>query len=149
MEVANAARLIGVLLGIEGTHALDGDREAIGPFGQRDVRYVGLLHVCASRLGFPAYEYGRQDHQGLTSWGKGLIEQCTAHRVLIDLAHVNSKGFEETYAPSIFPPIVSHTGAHLVFRHWRNIEDDQIRATAQKGGASAFSLPPNISEEDG
>ena len=54
--------------------------------------------------------------------------------MLVDLAHINRAGFLEAAARSRAPVIVSHTGVSAVHPHWRNIDDDQIRAVARGGG---------------
>jgi membrane dipeptidase len=54
--------------------------------------------------------------------------------VVVDLAHINRKGFFDVLAVSTAPPMVTHTGVSGVHPHWRNIDDEQIRAVADKGG---------------
>ena len=46
-------------------------------------------------------------------------------------------------------PIVSHTGASGAFAHWRNIDDDQLRAVADKGGAVGIIFWPRVIGGDG
>ncbi len=73
---------------------------------------------------------------GLTPLGAALVEACNARRVLVDLAHISRRGFWDALAvhdPSL-PVIVSHTGVRGVHDVWRNIDDDQVRAVADRGG---------------
>ena len=42
------------------------------------------------------------------------------------------------------PPIVSHTGLDAVRRHWRNIDDAQIRAIADRGGVVGIMYQSNF-----
>jgi membrane dipeptidase len=134
----------GALLGIEGAHALDGDLDRIEHFARRGVRYLGILHFSANEAGFPAYGRGRSDGDGLSRWGKELVERCEAAGVIVDLAHVNKKGFLDACAMVKRPPIVSHTGVTSAFRHWRNIDDDQLRAIADKGGVVGIIFCPRF-----
>jgi membrane dipeptidase len=55
--------------------------------------------------------------------------------VIVDLAHINRRGFFDALEVAKLPPMVSHTGVIGVHEHWRNIDDEQIRAIANKGGA--------------
>jgi len=64
------------------------------------------------------------------------------HGVIVDLAHINRKGFFDALAASSKPPIVSHTGVAGVRRHWRNIDDEQIRAVAERGGVVGIIFAP-------
>jgi membrane dipeptidase len=125
---------VAALLGIEGAHALEGDLDQIDVFARRGVRYLGLLHFSANAAGYPAYGRGRHDHDGLTAWGFDLVGRCEDAGVLVDLAHINRRGFLDACAVATRPPIVSHTGVLGAFDHWRNIDDAQLRAVADKGG---------------
>ena len=125
---------IAALLGIEGAHALEGDLDQVDVFARRGVRYLGLLHFSANEAGHPAYGHGRRDSQGLTPWGFDLVRRCEAAGVIVDLSHINRAGFLDACAVATRPPIVSHTGVVGAFEHWRNIDDAQLRAVADKGG---------------
>jgi membrane dipeptidase len=134
--------VIGALLGIEGAHALEGDLDRVETFARRGVRYLGLLHFSANEAGFPAYGSGRRDDEGLTPWGFELVVRCEAARVLVDLSHINRRGFLDACRVATRPPIVSHTGVLGVHEHWRNIGDDQLRAVADKGGVVGVIFYP-------
>jgi membrane dipeptidase len=133
---------IAALLGIEGAHALEGDLDNLEAFARRGVRYLGLLHFSANEAGRPAYGRGRRDDEGLTRWGFDLVRRCEASGVLVDLAHINRKGFLDACSVATRPPIVSHTGVLGAFEHWRNIDDAQLRAVADKGGVVGVIFAP-------
>ncbi|WP_394827521.1 dipeptidase [Pendulispora albinea] len=133
---------VAALLGIEGAHALEGDLDRVAHFARRGVRYMGLLHFSANEAGFPAYGRGRDDERGLTAWGRDLVARCEDASVLVDLAHINRRGFLDACAMATRPPIVSHTGVLGVFDHWRNIDDAQLRAVADKGGCVGVIFYP-------
>jgi membrane dipeptidase len=139
---ANARGAIAALLGIEGAHALEGDLSQIEHFAGRGVRYLGLTHFSANRAAFPAYGTGRRDASCLTPFGRELVRRCEELGVLVDLAHLNRKGFFDVCAMATAPPIVSHTALAGVFPHWRNIDDDQIRAVANRGGVIGIIFWP-------
>jgi membrane dipeptidase len=141
VAASNAMGEIAALLGIEGAHALEGDLENVRVFARRGVRYIGLLHFTANEAGFPAYGKGRSDG-GLTPWGCRLVEACEDSGVLVDLAHVNRQGFLDACSVARKPPIVSHTGVLGAFEHWRNIDDAQLRAVADKGGVVGVIFCP-------
>ncbi|MDP9001711.1 MAG: dipeptidase [Myxococcota bacterium] len=134
VEACRRDGVIGALLGIEGAHALEGDLDQVDEFARRGVRYLGLLHFTANDAGHPAYGPGRSDTAGLTRFGVALVERCEASGVIVDLAHINRRGFLDACSMAKKPPIVSHTGVLGAYEHWRNIDDDQLRAVADKGG---------------
>jgi membrane dipeptidase len=133
---------IGALLSIEGAHALEGDLDCLTAFARRGVRSLGLVHFTANQAGYPAYGPGRRDDTGLTAWGFDLVKHCEAEGVLVDLAHINRRGFLDACAIAKKPPIVSHTGVLGAFDHWRNIDNDQLRAIARKGGVVGVIFYP-------
>jgi len=133
---------IGAVLSVEGAHALEGDLDCLTAFARRGVRSLGLVHFTANHAGYPAYGPGRRDDTGLTPWGFDLVRHCEAEGVLVDLAHINRKGFLDACNVARKPPIVSHTGVLGAFDHWRNIDDDQLRAVARKGGVVGVIFYP-------
>jgi membrane dipeptidase len=149
LEAGRAEGRVGALLGIEGAHALEGDLDKLDAFARRGVRYLGLLHFSANEAGYPAYGRGRRDSDGLTSWGHALVERCEEHGVLVDLAHINRPGFLDACVQAKKPFIVSHTGVTGAFSHWRNIDDEQLRAVAAKGGCVGVIFCPRYVGGDG
>jgi membrane dipeptidase len=149
VKSALAAGEVGALLGIEGAHALEGDLENVARFARRGVRYIGLLHFSSNEAGYPAYGKGRNDESGLTRWGIELCEACEDNDVIVDLAHVNKRGFLDACRVARKPPIVSHTGVLGAFEHWRNIDDEQLRAVADRGGVVGVIFCPRFVGGDG
>ena len=149
IAACNEGGALGALLGIEGAHALEGNLENVAAFARRGVRYIGLLHFSANEAGYPAYGRGRDDARGLTTWGFELVQKCEEENVLVDLAHVNRAGFLDACRVANKPPICSHTGVLGAFDHWRNIDDDQLRAIAGKGGVIGVIFCPRFVGGDG
>jgi membrane dipeptidase len=144
IDAAKKDGAIAALLGIEGAHALEGNLDRLEGFANRGVRYLGISHFSANQAAFPAYGRGRNDDEGLTKWGRDLVAKCEEYRVVVDLAHINRKGFLEACELATKPPIVSHTGVLGAFEHWRNIGDDQLRAVADKGGVVGVIFCPRF-----
>lgn len=149
IEACKKEGSIAALLGIEGAHALEGDVDRISAFAKRGVRYLGISHFTANHAAFPAYGRGMNDAEGLTPFGRKLVAKCEEVDVLVDLAHINRKGFLDACAMAQKPPIVSHTGVLGVHEHWRNIGDDQLRAVAEKGGVVGVIFCPKFLGGDG
>lgn len=144
IQAAHAAGKIACFAGIEGAHALGGSLEHLSRFRQHGVRYLGLAHFSRNEACHPAIGWGRDDRKGLTDFGRALIDEMNRQGITVDLAHVNRKGFLEAARRSTRPVIVSHTGAAGVYTHRRNIDDEQIRAVADRGGAVGIIFAPNF-----
>jgi len=134
VRAAKAAGQIAALGGIEGGQALEDDLSTIEAFSRRGVRYLGLLHFTANAIGSPAKGRGANPDQGLTGFGRDAVRECERTGVIVDLAHINRRGFMEALELATLPLMVSHTGVLGVHEHWRNIDDAQLRAVADNGG---------------
>jgi membrane dipeptidase len=133
IRAAKAAGKIAALGGIEGGQALDGKLEAIEHFARRGVRTLGLLHLWSNALGTTSRsKRGKTD--ALTPFGIEVVRECERCGVIVDLAHVNHRGFFDALDAGTQPVVVTHTGVSGVHASWRNIEDDQLRAVAARGG---------------
>ncbi len=144
IEAAHAAGQVACFAGIEGAHALGGSLEGLDRLRRQGVRYVGLAHFSRNDACRPAYGWGAQAGDGLTDFGRALVDELNRLEVTIDLAHVNRAGFIEAVRRSTAPVIVSHTGVAGVHRHWRNIDDEQIRAVADRGGVVGVIFSPRF-----
>ncbi len=149
VEEANRAGKVAALLGVEGAHALEGDASRLDVLAARGVRYLGLLHFSANECGFPAYGKGRRDDDGLTRFGHELVRRAEGLDVLVDLAHINQRGFLDACEAATKPVIVSHTGVLGAFEHWRNVDDSQLRAVAKTGGVVGVIFAPRYLGGDG
>lgn len=144
LAVARLQGAVAALMGIEGAHALEGKVDNLVHFAHRGVRYLGLAHFSRNSACFPAKGVG-SGSGGLTGFGHTVVEACLANGVIVDLAHINKRGFLEACEAAKkagHPVIVSHTGVVGAFAHWRNIDDDQLRAVADLGGVIGVIFAP-------
>jgi membrane dipeptidase len=148
IEACRKEGAVAALLGIEGAHALEGSLDNVDVFARRGVRYLGFLHFSSNEAGYPAYGRGERD-EGLTPWGFELVERCENAGVIVDLAHINKRGFLDACSVARKPPIVSHTGVLGAFEHWRNIDDEQLKSVADKGGVVGVIFCPRFVGGDG
>ncbi len=77
---------------------------------------------------------GEPSTNGLTSFGKELVEECNRLGIVVDVAHLNEAGFYDVMEISSDPVINSHANAHALCNHRRNMKDDQLKAIAESGG---------------
>jgi membrane dipeptidase len=133
-EAIVASGRTAMLLTIQGGNALSHDPSVLdGPMG-RDLHRITLVHLSTSVLGGSSSP--SQADAGITERGRAFVAACNRNRVIVDLAHAGKRTFWaglEAQDPSV-PPIVSHTALDAVRPHWRNLDDDQVRAIADRGG---------------
>jgi membrane dipeptidase len=143
LEARGAGQVAG-FLGLEGAHALGGDLALLDRFYRWGVRYLTLTHFSANEAGSPAMGWGMGAHGGLTPFGLELVDRMNALGMVVDLAHISREGFLQAARRSRSPVIVSHTGVTGAHPHWRNIDDEQLRAVADTGGVVGVIYSPGF-----
>ena len=125
----------GAFIAIQGGNALDHDLDDYGRIPDGVVTRVTLVHLTSSSFGATSSPLALTD-SGLTGHGRDLVRRLDAERIFVDLAHISKNGFYDAVKvhDSSIPLIVTHTGVSGVFPHWRNLDDDQLRAIADSGG---------------
>jgi membrane dipeptidase len=125
---ARTAGRFACFVAIQGGNAAEADQLPAA------VSRVTLVHLTRSRLGSPSAPLGGSG--GLTPYGRAFVEALNQRRILVDLAHASPRTFWDALAmhDRSLPPIVSHTGVAGVHRSWRNIDDEQVREVADRGG---------------
>ena len=125
---------LAMFLSLQGGNALASDPSVLdGEVGQQ-LHRITFVHLTSSVLGGTNSPLGFD--RGATDRGRAFVETCNHNRVLVDLAHSGKATFWDVIKvhSSDIPVIVSHTGVQAVRDHWRNVDDDQIRAIADRGG---------------
>ncbi len=137
---------IGAFCGIEGAHAVSGSLDRLREAHDMGVRYFTLAHFSDNEAASCAFGWGSRTRRrdGLTDFGRRLVDEVQRMGMVLDLAHVNKAGFMEACTRSERPVIVSHTGISGVKRSWRNIDDEQIEAVARTGGVVGVIFGPQF-----
>jgi membrane dipeptidase len=131
---ARARGRIAILLGVEGGHNLQNDPANVKRFHGAGVRYLGLAHFTRNRLCSPSGGIGADANSPITELGREVIGEMNRLGMMVDLAHVGRRAFLDAARLSERPVLVSHTGISASRPHWRNLDDEQIRAVADKDG---------------
>jgi microsomal dipeptidase-like Zn-dependent dipeptidase len=119
------------ILGIEGSHALDGKLENLARVYAAGYRVVGLAHFFDNEFAGSA---AGERKTGLTPLGKQLVAEMEARHMIIDLAHSSAATIRDVLAVARRPVIVSHTGVKGTCDNNRNLSDEQLAAIAGRGG---------------
>ena len=135
IDAAREAHKIALVITMEGVEPLGTDLNLLHIFHQLGVRVIGLTHVRRNMAGDGGVfaPQGSSRH-GLTAFGKDVVRECEALRILVDLAHINPAGFDDILSIATRPLAVSHSNARKFYNIERNMSDDQIRAVGGAGG---------------
>jgi membrane dipeptidase len=130
-------RLIGGLLGTEGSHALDGNLDNIQRLYDSGFRMMSLQHFFDNKLGGSLHGVSGL---GLSEFGRQAVKQMLALDIMIDVSHSSENVVRDTLALSDQPLLVSHTGFHGHCESPRNISDSLMQKIAQEGGLIAIGF---------
>jgi membrane dipeptidase len=142
--------VLAAVLHIEGAEAIDVNFEVLDVLYAAGLRSLGPVWSRPNAFGhgvpftFPS---SPDTGPGLTDLGKQLVRRCNRLRILIDLSHLNERGFWEVANLSDAPLVATHSNAHALSPHSRNLTDHQLAAIRDSGGivganfATAFLRP--------
>lgn len=148
---------LAAVLHIEGAEAIDANFELLDVLYAAGLRSLGPVwsrpNIFAHGVPFRCPS-SPDIGPGLTDLGKALIGACNRLRILIDLSHLNERGFWDVAELSNAPLVATHSNAHAVSPHSRNLTDQQLAAIRKTGGlvgvnfATAFLRPDGRHDKD-
>lgn len=128
---------LAAVLHLEGAEPILPDLKNLDEYYQLGMRSLGITWSRPNAFGHgvPFTYPGHPDSgPGLTKAGLELVKACNQLGVMIDLAHLNEKGFWDVAQNSTAPLVSSHTAAHNLVPKARNLTDEQLKAVAHSGG---------------
>lgn len=124
-------KLVGGLIGTEGSHALDGNFDNIQVLYDKGFRMMSLQHFFDNKLGGSLHG---SSGAGLTEFGKRAFEKMQSLDIMVDVAHSSEQTVADILAISTKPLVVSHTGFKGHCDTPRNINDRLMVRIAGQGG---------------
>ncbi|MGD9898176.1 MAG: dipeptidase [Calditrichaceae bacterium] len=134
-------------IGVEGGTAIENDLNKLNDLYNRGARYLGLTWNNSADWATSARDETNpawQGHRGLTAFGKEVILRMNELGMIIDLSHSGEQTFYDVLAISKKPVIASHSSVYAICPHYRNLNDDQIRALAKNGGVMFINFYPGF-----
>lgn len=144
-QVANLQpHQIGAVLSLEGCDAIGEDLNKLQTFIDAGILLCGLTWNHENAVAYGANE---DETKGLKSFGKEVIDRLNQHNIIVDVSHLNQQSFWDTLQEAKYM-IASHSNARAIRNHQRNLDDEQLKAIAQKGGhVHCVFYPPFISDK--
>ena len=124
-------RLVGGLIGTEGSHALDGNLNNIENLYNKGFRMMSFQHFFDNRLGGSLHG---TSGAGLTEFGKEAMNEMLRLDIIIDVSHSSENVVKDVLEISDQPIVVSHTGFNGYCESPRNISDSLMKKIAENGG---------------
>ncbi len=140
------------ILHLEGCEALDRDLNTLDVLYQAGLRSLGPVWSRNNDFGYGVpfkFPSDPDIGDGLTPLGIRLVKRCNELGIMIDLSHLNAKGFDDVAAHSNAPLIATHSNVHSLCPHARNLTDSQMAAIKASSGMVGLNFATAFLREDG
>jgi membrane dipeptidase len=142
IRAAKKAGKIGVLMGIEGGHAIEDSMQVLRQMYRAGVRYMTLTHTNTNNWADSSGPFYEPDfdpkksavHGGLSGFGEQVVKEMNRLGMIVDVSHVSDATVESVLRVSRAPVMASHSSCKAIANMPRNLSDDQIKAIVAKGG---------------
>ena len=151
-KLARTNNQVAIILHIEGAEAIDKDFLSLDKLYEVGLRSIGLVwsrsNIFAHGVPF-SFPRSPDTGPGLTPIGKELIKICDEKKILIDLSHLNEKGFWDVANLSSRPLIATHSNSHQLCQHSRNLTNTQLKAIKESKGIVGINFATGFLRPDG
>ena len=135
---AKRENLSGIMIGVEGGHAIEDSLDILRDFYTRGVRYLTLTHVNTNHWCDSSGDSGR--HGGLTDFGRQVVRTMNDLGMIVDISHVSDKAFYAALETTRVPIVATHSSCRALARHPRNLTDEMFRDLARNGGVCMINF---------
>ncbi len=147
-----AGDALAAIVHIEGAEAIDPELDSLEVFYHAGLRSLGPVwsRPNAFAEGVP-FQFGQSPDTGpgLTDAGRQLVRECNRLGILIDLSHMNEKGFWDIAALTDAPLVATHSNAHALSQSPRNLTDKQLAAVRESDGMVGVNFNVGFLTPDG
>ncbi len=125
-----------VVFSVESAAALGGSIENVEALYNDGVRIMSLTWNGDNELASGTNGSGG----GITDFGKSVICEMQRLGIIVDVSHLNDRGFDELYDMGVTPIIATHSNLRSVKNHPRNLTDSQIEKIVSTGGVVGINF---------
>ncbi len=144
--------IISAILHMEGAEAIGPDLDALYVYHAMGLRSLGPVWsrptVFGNGVPF-AFPSSPDTGDGLTPAGQDLVRACNGLGIMLDVSHLNEKGFNDIARLSDAPIVATHCNAHAVSASSRNLTDRQLAVIRDSGGMVGLNFAAGFLRPDG
>jgi membrane dipeptidase len=152
IHAAIAAGQLAFVTHIEGAEAIAADLSNLQALYDRGLRSIGPVwsrpNVFAEGVPF-RFPSSPDIGGGLTEAGAALVRECNHLRIMVDLSHLNERGFWDVSKLSTAPLVATHSNAHVVAASSRNLTNEQLLAIGESRGMVGLNYATGFLRPDG
>jgi len=152
IRAALANGIIAAIFHIEGAEAIDPDLRGLEVLYNAGLRSLGPVWSRPTIFGHGVpfrYPSDGDIGDGLTDLGMRLVKRCDDLGIMVDLSHLNEAGFWGVAKTSSKPLVATHSNAHAICPHSRNLTDRQLAAIKDSDGMVGLNFAVAFLREDG
>ncbi len=139
------------VLHFEGAEQIDTDFNALEVYYRAGLRSLGIVWSRPTPFGYGVpfkFQHSPDTGPGLTDAGIALVKACNQMGIMVDVSHLNEKGFWDVVKHSDAPVVASHSNAWEVTPLTRNLTDKQLDAIKESGGLVGVNFVTMLARED-
>jgi membrane dipeptidase len=143
---------IAAVIHFEGAEAIDPRLDALEVLYSLGLRSLGPVWSRANDFGEGVpylFNHSPDTGPGLTDAGKDLVRACNRLGILVDVSHINERGFWDIAQLSDAPLVATHSCAHALTPSPRNLTDRQLDAIRDSNGIVGVNFFTGFVREDG
>lgn len=128
IETAWSRNRAAAILTVENGSALAGRLDRVETLARDGVRMLTLTWNGENELGS-----GNVTDHGLSDFGREAVREMERAGIIIDVSHLNDRGFADFLDIAQKPFAASHSNARSICGHKRNLTDEQIQEMVSRG----------------
>ncbi len=143
---------LAAIMHMEGADAIDPDFHNLEVLHAAGLRSLGPVWSRPTLYGHGVpfrYPSDGDTGPGLTEAGTALVKRCNELGILVDLSHLNEAGFWDVAKTSTAPLVATHSNAHAMCPHARNLTDRQLDAIRDSDGLAGLNFATAFLRQDG
>ncbi len=126
--------LISLPMGIENGAPIE-ELSTVKYFYDQGVRYITLAHAKDNRLSDSSYDTTADTHDGLSKFGKNVVQEMNRVGIMVDVSHITDKAFYDVMDATEAPVVATHSSCrHFTPGFERNMSDELIKRLAKNEG---------------
>ncbi|MEQ8673883.1 MAG: dipeptidase [Aggregatilineales bacterium] len=128
---------------IEGAEPIDTQFYALEVLYQAGLRSLGMVWSRPTAFGYGvpfAYPSTGDTGKGLTPAGFELVNACNDLGIMLDLSHLNEKGFWDVAKTTSAPLVATHSNVYELCKLSRNLTDKQFDAVKESNGVVGLNF---------
>ncbi|WP_417473048.1 dipeptidase [Leisingera sp.] len=152
IRTAMAKGTLAAVMHMEGAEAIDRDFDMLEVLYAAGLRSLGPVWSRPTIYGHGVpfrYPSTGDTGPGLTEDGIRLVKACNQMKIMVDLSHLNEAGFWNVAEHSDAPLVATHSNAHALCPHSRNLTDRQLHAIRDSDGMVGLNFAVAFLRQDG